>query len=219
MNLHKKVKRLKILLMEDDRILGETIGEILKEADHDVEWVLNGEDAAERSFENRFDLYVLDINVPEINGLQLLEELRGAGDETPVIYISAMTDIATISRGFTLGADDYIKKPFFPEELLVRIEAKMAKFHHALSVEKITFDPKNHEVKKEGQLISMGEGQLALLQLFIRNLGKTLPKEILFEAMEHPSDTALRVAINKLKNTTEWNIQNVRGIGYRLETR
>lgn len=204
--------------MEDDHILGETIDEMLKEAGYDVEWVQNGEDAAERSFEERFDLYVLDINVPEINGLQLLEDLREAGDETPVIYISAMTDIATISKGFTLGADDYIKKPFFPEELLVRIAAKFAKMHHTLSCADITYNPKTNEVKKEGRFISLGEGQLALLRIFIQNIGKTLPKEILFDSMEHPSDTALRVAINKLKNTTGWDIQNVRGIGYRLET-
>lgn len=208
---------MKILLMEDDLILGETIEEMLAEAHYQVDWVKDGEEAADASFDNRYDLYILDINVPKINGLQLLEDLRCAGDETSVIFISAMSDIATISKGFTLGAEDYLKKPFFPEELLVRIQAKMAKKQKLIRFGEIEFNPQTQEVKKNDHLITMGEVQLPFLQLFIENVSKTLTKESLFDLMEHPSDTALRVAINKLKNTTGWDIQNVRGIGYRLE--
>lgn len=203
--------------MEDDIILGETIEEMLLEAHYDVNWVKDGEEAADASFDNRYDLYILDINVPKINGLQLLEDLRHAGDETSVIFISAMSDIATISKGFTLGAEDYLKKPFFPEELLVRIQAKMARKEKLIQFGEIEFNPQTREVKKYNHLITLGEVQLPFLQLFIENIGKTLTKESLFDLMEHPSDTALRVAINKLKHTTGWEIQNVRGIGYRLE--
>ena len=203
--------------MEDDIILGETIEEMLLEAHYDVNWVKDGEEAADASFDNRYDLYILDINVPKINGLQLLEDLRHAGDETSVIFISAMSDIATISKGFTLGAEDYLKKPFFPEELLVRIQAKMARKEKLIQFGEIAFNPQTREVKKNNHLITLGEVQLPFLQLFIENIGKTLTKESLFDLMEHPSDTALRVAINKLKHTTGWEIQNVRGIGYRLE--
>lgn len=205
--------------MEDDPILGETIEEMLVEAHYDVHWVKDGEEAADASFDTRYDLYILDINVPKINGLQLLEDLRHAGDETSVIFISALSDITTITKGFTLGAEDYLKKPFFPEELLVRIQAKMAKKEKNLHFGDIEFNPLTREVKKNNHLISLGEVQLPFLQLFIENIGKTLTKESLFDLMEHPSDAALRVAINKLKNTTGWEIQNVRGIGYRLETR
>ncbi len=208
---------MKILLMEDDPILGETIEEILQDAQYEVTWVQDGEAAADACYETAYDLYILDINVPEINGLELLKSLREAGDQTSVIFISAMTDIATITQGFTLGADDYLKKPFYPEELLVRIQAKFAKLSRIIVHEKIQFNPLTHEVKKEDHLLSLGEVQLPFLQLFIENIGKTITKELLFDLMEHPSDTALRVAINKLKHTTDWNIQNVRGIGYRLE--
>lgn len=208
---------MKILLMEDDLILGETIEEMLTEAHYQVDWVKDGEEAADASFDHRYDLYILDINVPKISGLQLLEDLRSAGDETSVIFISALSDIATISKGFTLGAEDYIKKPFFPEELLVRIQAKMAKKQKSIFFGEIEFNPLTQEVKKDNHLITLGEVQLPFLQLFIENIGKTLTKESLFDLMDHPSDSALRVAINKLKNTTGWDIQNVRGIGYRLE--
>lgn len=208
---------MRILLMEDDTILGETIEEMLIEAHYNVDWVKDGEEAADASFDTRYDLYILDINVPKINGLQLLEDLRDSGDETSVIFISALSDIATITKGFTLGAEDYLKKPFFPEELLIRIQAKMAKKEKLIQFGEIAFNPQTREVKKSDHLITLGEVQLPFLQLFIENIGKTLTKESLFDLMEHPSDSALRVAINKLKHTTGWEIQNVRGIGYRLE--
>ena len=210
---------MKILLLEDDIVLGETLEEMLSEASYDVHWVKDGEEAAEATFDTPYDLYILDINVPKINGLKLLEELREAGDETRVIFISALTDMASISKGFHLGAEDYLKKPFFPEELLVRIDAKFAKSQKLLQYGEITFNPQNNEVHKDGHLITLGDVQLPLLRLFIQNIGKTLLKETLFDLMEHPSDSALRVAINKLKTTTGWEIQNIRAVGYRLEAR
>jgi len=210
---------LKILLLEDDLLLGETLEEMLKEAHYEVHWVKDGEEAAEATFETVYDLYLLDINVPKINGLKLLEELREAGDDTRVIFISALSDIASISKGFHLGAEDYLKKPFFPEELMIRIEAKFAGLSKPIVHGAIRFNPQNNEVYKENHLITLGDVQLPLLRFFIQNIGKTLLKESLFDLMEHPSDSALRVAINKLKNTTGWEIQNIRSVGYRLETR
>lgn len=210
---------MKILLLEDDILLGETLEEMLTEAHYDIHWVKDGEEAAEATFDTAYDLYLLDINVPKINGLKLLEELRAAGDNTRVIFISALSDIASITKGFHLGADDYLKKPFFPEELLVRIDAKFTKSQKLIQHGEITFNPQNNEVHKEGRLITLGDVQLPLLRLFIQNIGKTLLKETLFDLMEHPSDSALRVAINKLKNTTDWDIKNIRAVGYRLEAR
>lgn len=208
---------MKILLLEDDIILGETLEDMLKEAGYDVDLVRDGEEAAEATFDVLYDLYILDINVPKINGFTLLEELRGAGDETRVIFISALSDIASITKGFNLGAEDYLKKPFFPQELLVRIDAKFSKLQKNIQHGAITFNPQNNEVFKGDQLLSLGDVQLPLLRLFIQNIGKTVLKEEMFDLMQHPSDTALRVAINKLKQTTGWNIQNVRAVGYRLE--
>lgn len=210
---------MRILLLEDDFVLGESIEEMLREAHYDVDWARNGDDAAQFTFDNFYDLFLFDINVPDINGFELLEQLRNADDTTPTIFISAMGDISSITKGFSLGADDYLKKPFFPEELLVRIDAKFAKFNQTLHYGAITYNPKTNEVTKDGALITLGDVQLPLLRLFITNIGRTLTKESLFDLMEHPSDTALRVAINKLKQTTRWEILNVRGIGYRIETR
>lgn len=208
---------MKILLMEDDRILGETLQEMLSEAGHETEWVINGEEAAEASFGGRYDLYIFDINVPEINGFDLVSGLRDADDQTPAIFISAMGDLAAIAKGFAVGADDYLKKPFFPEELLLRIDAKYSSKNHLIEYGGILYNPLNHEVKRNGKLLLLGDVQLPLLSLFITNIGRTLTKESLFELMEHPGDSALRVAINKLKHTTGWDIRNIRGVGYRIE--
>lgn len=209
---------MRLLLMEDDLSLGETLQELLQDAGYEVDWARDGDEAAELSYEHKYDLYIFDINVPQINGFKLLEGLRDAADTTPVIFISALVDLASITKAFSLGADDYLKKPFFPEELLYRVRSKLAQKSAPLSCGGITYDSITKEVKYNGSFIYLGEVQQALLLLFITNIGRTLDKEILLEALEHPSDTALRVHINKLKNTTHWEITNVRGIGYRLET-
>jgi DNA-binding response OmpR family regulator len=208
---------LKILLMEDDTLLGETLQEMLSEAGHDTRWVMDGKDAAESSFSERYDLYIFDINVPEINGFDLVASLRDADDQTPAIFISAMGDLAAIAKGFAVGADDYLKKPFFPEELLLRIDAKYSPKSHLIEYGGILYNALNHEVNRNGKLLVLGDVQLSLLSLFITNIGRTLSKESLLDLMEHPSDSALRVAINKLKHTTGWDIHNIRGVGYRIE--
>ena len=206
-----------ILLLEDDLVLGETIREMLRDSGYQCSWVMDGGAAAETAYNIHYDLYIFDINVPELNGFDLVQSLRYADDNTPTIFISAMSDIAAITKGFSVGADDYLKKPFYPQELLLRIEARFSRQTHLITHGNITYNPKSKEVLKQGHVLSLGEVQLPLLALFITNIGRTLSKESLFELMEHPSDSALRFAINKLKHTTGWNIDNVRGIGYRIE--
>lgn len=208
---------LDILLLEDDEILGETIQEILTEAKYRCVWAKDGDEAAEISYEQKFDLYIFDVNVPFMSGFDLLSGLRDARDFTPTIFISAMTDIKSITKGFEVGAEDYIKKPFFPEELLLKIEAKFNKKIKTLELGEISYEPQTDKVFKSSQEISLGEVQMSLLKIFINNIGQTIPKEILLDCLEHPSDTALRVALNKLKHTTNWEIINLRSIGYKVE--
>ncbi len=207
----------KILLLEDDILLGQTLSEMLTDEGYDPVWVQDGEAAAETAYETRFDLYVFDVNVPLLNGFELLEALRDARDTTPTLFISALVDLESISQGFHAGAFDYIKKPFFPEELLIRINARIGQNNTLLSLGAITYDPASREIRRNGELISFGEVQQQLLELFIRRIGSVIDKSELLECLEHPSDTALRVALNKLKNNTGWEIKNIRGVGYLLE--
>ena len=207
----------KILLLEDDIELGETIEELLEYEEYSVTLVRDGAEALEKSYETKYDLYIFDINVPEINGLELLKSLREALDETPAIFISALVDMNSIAEGFALGADDYIKKPFFPEELLIRVNAKFIQINKNIFYKNLEYNPSSKLLKIDDKSISLGDTQKALFERFISNIGKVVDKEILLECLEHPSDTALRVAINKLKKSLNLDIRNIRGVGYTLE--
>ncbi len=207
----------KILLLEDDELLAETLVELLKESSYDVDLAIDGDEASELTYENSYDLYIFDINVPEINGLDLLESLRGADDSTPTIFISALVDMNSISKAFEVGADDYMKKPFYPQELLIRVNAKLATPNLIFKYNDLEYDVAKNILKKDSSIISLGEVQERLFKLFIENVGGVLDKEILLSCLDNPSPTALRVAITKLKQTTGLNIQNLRGVGYTLE--
>jgi DNA-binding response OmpR family regulator len=207
----------RILLLEDDLILGQTLVELLEAEGYSVTLVRSGDDAADATFEKKFDLYIFDINVPDINGLELLKSLRDADDKTPAIFISALVDLSSISKAFAIGADDYIKKPFFAEELLIRINAKFADRNSTIKYKDLVYDPKTKTLKKDGQTIALGEVQEQLFGLFIRNIGQVITQDMLLECLEKPSSSALRVALTKLKQTTGLNIKNLRSVGYIVE--
>lgn len=206
-----------ILLLEDDIPLAQTLEELLEYKGFEVTLVNRGNDAIDITYEKSFDLYIFDINVPDINGLEILKALREANDETPTIFISALIDIESISKAFSIGADDYIKKPFFPQELLIRINAKFGANDSLFIYKNIEYNLQTKRVKINNKSIGLGEVQERLLELFINNKNKILDKEILLECLEKPSPTALRVAITKLKQTTGLDIKNIRGVGYIFE--
>ena len=204
--------------MEDDIDLGETLKEMLELEEYAVIWAKDGLEASESSYNMDFDLYVFDINVPEFNGLELLEALKNAKDNTPTIFISALIDLETISEAFTIGAEDYIKKPFFPEELLIRIRTKFNHQNESIYYQNIIYNPKTAEIYKDGIPIYLSRMQLELFDSFMRNINKTITKEDIMELTSIRTVSALRVALTKLKQTTNLNIKNIHGVGYRLET-
>jgi len=208
----------KILLLEDDALLGETLEELLEQEGYEVILVTCGNDAINESYENDFNLYVFDINVPDMSGLELLESLRGAEDKTPTIFISALVDLNSISKAFEIGADDYIKKPFFPQELLIRVDAKMQKLNSTIRCKDLNYNPVAKELYKNDKLISLSYMLSEMLHLLITSQNKVVDKIELEECMENPTSTALRVAITKLKQLTGIEIKNIRGVGYMIES-
>ena len=206
-----------ILLLEDDYELAETLKELLELSSYDVDMVHNGNDAIDASYENRYDLYVFDINVPDMNGLDLLKSLREADDKTPAIFISALVDLNSITKGFEVGADDYIKKPFFPEELLIRVNAKFVQVSKDIEFKNLRYASSNRELYIDNKRVPLGEVQECICDIFMRNIGSVIDKSILMDCLQNPSDVALRVAINKFKQITALEIKNIRGIGYTLE--
>jgi len=206
----------KILLLEDDEILAQTMVQILEEH-YDVTLVNDGEEVLELTYENKFDLYLFDINVPTLNGMETLKLLRDAQDNTPTFFITALRDTSSILEGFNCGCDDYIKKPFDLDELLARIKAILKRKNPVLKYKNITFDLLENRVFKDEEEISLGLVEKEIFSLLIRNINMTVNKTTFFDHMNKPSDAALRVLISKLKKLLDLNITNTKGIGYKLE--
>lgn len=210
-------KKLKILLLEDDTILAQTMVQILEQEDYDVTLVNDGEEVMEYTYENRYDLYLFDINVPLLNGKEALKLLRDAQDNTPTFFITALRDTNSILDGFDSGCDDYIKKPFDLDELLARIKAVLKRRNPVLEYRDITFDLLENRVLKQNEEVALGNVEKEIFSLLIKNINMTVNKTTFFDYMNKPSDSALRVLISKLKKVLDLNITNTKGIGYKLE--
>ncbi|HFQ60766.1 MAG TPA: response regulator transcription factor [Epsilonproteobacteria bacterium] len=206
---------MKLLLLEDDQILNETLALFLTRAGYSVDVAHTMEEAEEFTYHKQYDLYLLDINLSEGSGLELLANLRHAEDNTPTIFITALTDMHSISEGFRLGAIDYIKKPFDPQELLIRLKAKLKR--ETLFCGDVEYDQKAKVLRKNGQIIDIGNVQYKIFTTLLLNCGNVVTKEELYECLEHISDTALRVAITKIKQRLDIPITNIRGKGYLIE--
>ncbi len=207
----------KILLLEDDEILSQTLKELLENERFEVKVAKDGNQALDLTFEERFDLYLLDVNVPFLNGFDFLKELRDSGDDTPAFFITALRDIESLSKGFQSGADDYIKKPFDFEELIVRIKAKLKTEDDKIVYGDIVYDLKENTVLKSGQVVDLPTIDKEIFLLFLKNIDRIVSKNDIFELMDKPTDLALRVHISKIKKALDINIKNIRGLGYKLE--
>ena len=207
----------KILLLEDDEILSQTLNELLESQGYEVHLAKNGNMAMDLSFETKFDLYLLDVNVPFLNGFDFLQELRDSGDETTAFFITALRDIDSLSRGFKVGADDYIKKPFDFDELLVRINAKLKVNEDIIKYKNIEYNIRTDELKLNNETLKIPQIDKNIFLLFLKNIGNIVDKNLIFELMEKQSDVGLRVHITKIKKLLHIDIKNIRGQGYRLE--
>jgi len=206
----------RLLLLEDDPSLSKSLMKYLRQNGYSVDWAKNGKEALSLSYENEYMLYLLDINVPLLNGIDLLSALREAEDKTPAIIISAQIDVHSVTQGFIAGADDYVKKPFDPEELLIRVQAKTSQFVKYLSFGKYKIDLKTKQIY-EGELpLYFGRVQQNLFISLVQNYPNPVTKEELMLLLDKPSDLALRVNITTLRNTLDVEIKSVRGVGYQI---
>lgn len=206
----------KILLLEDEPNLAKTLIKYLSMHQYTITWVQDGEEALEKTYDNTYDLYLFDINVPLLNGIDLLQSLRDAEDFTPTIIISAQIDLTSITLSFSAGADDYVKKPFDPEELLVRIQAKTAKLKKIIKCKDFELDVQKEEIRQKGIVLSLGSVQKNILMSLIKNYPNPLTKEEIFLFLDKPTDLALRVNMSKLKKNLNITLENVRGVGYKI---
>jgi len=213
----------KILLLEDDHLFGETIVDLLEEEGYEVEHFANGQDALDATFSSKFDIYLLDVNVPLINGTTLLGELRESDDNTPAIFLTSHKDKETLELSFSNGADDYMTKPFDMDELLLRLKAVLKRSQKTTiqDVGKLSHDAFHKRVLYEGNELELSRKEYELLVLLMSHANAPVPKEHILDELwsssDGGSDGAIRVYINRLKQLLpELSIENIRGVGYKL---
>jgi len=214
---------MKILLLEDDVILQEIIEEFLLENSHNVECFFDGEKALDAIGSSRYDLLLLDVNVPNITGFEILSYLRELGNTTPAIYITSLSSIADLKKGFALGADDYLKKPFELEELLTRIEhiGRMYSLEEEIGFDGMVFIPKAHQVINGDIIIDMRQKEAQVLEYFIRNKGKIISCSEIIENIwqddHEPTFATIRTYIKNLRKMFDKEyFENIKGEGYRF---
>jgi len=198
----------KILLLEDDYNLSETISEYFEEQGFEIVCVFNGEEAVCKAYEESFDLYLFDVNVPKKSGFEVLKELRGNGKTTPTIFITSLNSMHYLEEGFLSGCDDYMRKPFELKELLLRVQVLIKKeFPKKNEIIKITpnitFNSTSNELKDNDELVKLNLKELKLLKLFLQNPNELLSHDRIYDFVwdydEEHSDNSLRTYIKNLR--------------------
>ncbi len=217
---------MKILLLEDDLILNEIIEEHLISQKHEITTVFTGLEAQDLLYSQRFDLLLLDVNVPILNGFELLKDLRQKEIYTPAIFLTSLNQIDDIEKGFKSGCDDYLKKPFELKELDLRINNIKRLFNienqDLIQISKdIYLDKKNLLIKKENEQIHLAKKECEVLEYLINNSSKIVSIEELslnvWAYEEAPISSTIRTYIKNLRRVLgEEFIINLRGVGYRF---
>ncbi len=214
----------RILLVEDDIELNHTIAEFLNMSNFDVISVYDGEEAINSVFETNFDVVLLDIKLPKMNGFDVARELR-KNFSVPIIFITSLDGETNVVKAFLNGGDDYIRKPFSLKELKVRIDAILRRVYGNLDAlikisDGVEFDLDKLELYKNGERVKLKTKELKLLKLFLQNKGKVLSKGIIFDNIydydEEPNEYSLRTFINNLRRVIgREKIETVKNTGYR----
>jgi len=219
----------KILLLEDDANLNETVTEFLEELGHEIISVYDGYEAQEKLYESKYDLLLLDVNTPGITGFDLLKEAREGDVVAPAIFITSLDSVEDLEKGFESGCDDYIRKPFALKELKIRVETLLKRgFYHEskelIAITKnIAYDTKNNELVIDDKSVSLGHKESKLLKLFMKNEGEVIAHERIYKHLwdfdEEPSDTALRTYIKNLRKIVgKDKIVSIKKQGYKFIT-
>ncbi|WP_345984886.1 response regulator transcription factor [Sulfurimonas sp. HSL-1656] len=217
---------MKILLLEDEVMLQGAVSEYLQMHNHRVDAFVDGAEALEAIMKGGYDLLILDINVPSIDGLSLLEQLNAAKLAVPAIFTSAQTDIAEISKAYELGCFDYLKKPFHLQELLLHINRVMRdvppeqRKHLRLS-KRYSYDMLNETLLFDNVPQTLTRRQHQIIDLLARNMNRVVDFETfrIYVWDEAIIDNAtIRAEVNRLKKALKEDfIQNIRAMGYMID--
>lgn len=220
-----------ILLIEDDQMIADFIVKGLREAGFCIDHVANGQDGLDRALNDGYDLAILDIMLPGLDGLSIIERMRQHKIETPVIILSAKRSIDDRVRGLQSGGDDYLIKPFSFSELLARIQAQLRRANSSVEASSLTMhdlslDLLSRTVTREGKDIELQPKEFALLAYLMRNAGNIVSKTMIMERVWNynfdPQNNIVEARISKLREKVDKNfafplIHTIRGLGYTLK--
>jgi two-component system OmpR family response regulator/two-component system response regulator QseB len=217
---------MRLLLVEDDEILGDGLVAGLKMEGYAVDWLTNGKLADEALKINSYELIVLDLNLPDMDGLDILRALRNRKDETPVMVLTAKDTIPDRVLGLDSGADDFVIKPFELDEVCARLRA-LARRNEGRSAPTIEYkgivlDPASHQVTLDDEKIELSQKEFEILSFLMSNLGRVISRSRLEESLySWDSDiesNTVEVHIHYLrKKLGSAIIRTVRGVGYIID--
>jgi len=228
-----KIGSMRILLVEDDKDIVRFVRKGLTENSLTVEVAFNGEDGLRSALAMKYDLIILDILLPKMDGVEVLKRIRAGGVPTPVIFLTAKNSEEDIVRGLNLGADDYLGKPFAFNELLARIRAllrrgTMVAPSSTLQVRNLALELEGHRVFRDTTKIELTPKEYALLEYFMRHPGEIVTRTMIAEKIwDYHFDTATNVIdvhVSHLRNKIDKDFEpkllhTVKGVGYVLEDR
>lgn len=217
-----------ILLLEDDLQLSDTVKQFLEYSGYIVYPAYDASSAKDILYEKNIDVMLLDIKVPHQNGFDFLQEVRNSKDFTPAIFITSLNSVDDVTKGFEIGCDDYIRKPFALKELLARIEVILKRNFgtHENQIDLgdgYTFDIKGLFLTKDNKKVALKTKEAKLLAFFLKNPNELLSYEQIFQVLwnydESPSQGSLRAYINTLRHALGKNkIDTIKHMGYRYVT-
>ena len=225
---------MKILIVEDEPKTGEYLRQGLNEAGFVADLAATGSDGLHLALHGEYDLVILDVMLPELDGWQVLASLRRRGLEMPVLFLTARDQVEDRVKGLELGADDYLVKPFSFAELLARVRTILRRGRgsgldsNVLRVDDLELDLLRRRVSRGGRRIDLTAKEFGLLELLMRRQGEVLPRSLIASQvwdMNFDSDTnVIEVAVRRLRLKVDDGqsiklIQTVRGMGYVLEDR
>jgi two-component system copper resistance phosphate regulon response regulator CusR len=223
---------MKILIVEDEAKTGDYLKQGLSEAGFTADLVRNGVDGMHEGLAGDHDLLILDVNLPGLDGWQVLQALRAAGRDLPVLFLTARDQVADRVKGLELGADDYLVKPFAFSELLARVRTLLRRGRvresAVLAIADLELDVLKRRATRAGQRIDLTAKEFALLELFLRRQGEVLSRSFIASQvwdMNFDSDTnVVEVAIRRLRAKVDDDfaprlIHTLRGMGYVMEIR
>jgi len=220
----------KLLLLEDDMALNETVVDYFLNLGFDVVAVYDGNSAVDSIYENSFDLLLLDVNVPDMNGFEILKSVRERGVTTPAIFITSLNSMVDVENGYDSGCDDYIRKPFALKELKLRVETILKRefFHNnntKIQIDtNIFYDTHSDLLSIDSDEIQLNNKDAKLLKLFLQNKDKLVTHETIYATLweygEDISESALRTYIKNLrKYLGKEKIVSIKKLGYRFTTK